>query len=156
MIKLKEIIKELKIPINMRVHASNKPVTIRNIIIPQTVDIKPKGLWYSFGDDWIKWSKENMEYSYKYFYQVIFPTSKHIAKLNSKEDALKFTEKYMPKSDMVSSMIIDWPMVARDYDGIEIQHYNEEIRFQVGWCSGLDVPSGCIWNLSNIQLKELI
>ena len=172
MIKLKNIITELIIPSNMRIHMSKKPIiTLRNMSYPQEVGVKPYGLWYGFGDQWINWVRDNVpEWEGKYLYRIIFPQSKKIAKLNSQDTILEFNEKYMSDyfikmfgkhnankfGPVVGSTMMDWPKVARDYDGIEIYPYIGRMRHELIWYYGWEVSSGCIWNLSDVTIKKLL
>jgi hypothetical protein len=41
------------------------------------------------------------------------------------------------------------------YDGIEINPYQFEARYQYLWYYGWDIASGCVWNLNNVKLKLL-
>ena len=50
---------------------------------------------------------------------------------------------------------IDWKKVASKYDGIEINPYQFEARYQYLWYYGWDVASGCIWNLKSVKLNLL-
>jgi len=174
MIKLKEIIKELDIPDNMRVHMSKTPITLHNTTISQKVDMKPKGLWYGFGNEWIDWVRGNMpDWEGNHVYHIIFPESKNVLKIKSVHEIMEFTKGYLSDINKVGgyspggigyahaygikhmTMYMDWPKVAKKYDGIEIYPYLHNVRHELMWYYGWDVASGCVWNLSNVELKEL-
>ena len=48
-----------------------------------------------------------------------------------------------------------WYCHGDKYDGIEINPYQFEARYQYTWYYGWDIASGCIWNLSGVKLKLL-
>jgi hypothetical protein len=174
MIKLKEIIKELNIPDNMRVHMSKTPITLRNVSISQKTDMKPKGLWYGFGNEWIDWVRGNMpDLEGNHVYHVIFPESKNVLKIKSVHEIMEFTKEYVATNNEINSylpgssgyahaygiktgtMYMDWEKVSKKYEGIEIYPYLYNARHELMWYYGWDVASGCVWNFSNIELKEL-
>jgi hypothetical protein len=50
---------------------------------------------------------------------------------------------------------IDWKDVSNEYDGIEINPYQNEARYQYTWYYPWDVASGCVWHLKNLKIKLL-
>ena len=171
MIKLKEIIKELNIPDNMRVHMSKTPIALRNVSISQKTDMKPKGLWYGFGNAWLEWVRSEMpDWEGNHIYHVIFPDSKNMLKIKNVLEIMEFTKEYSITNDKLrdyfgdglaqaygihQTMYIDWEKVSKKYEGIEIYPYLYNARNQLMWYYGWDVASGCVWNFSNVELKEL-
>jgi hypothetical protein len=152
-----------------RVVLSDGPITeIRNVL--QKPGRKPKGLWYGLGDEWLHFLEYNMPsrlrgYSYVY---TIQPSSSvlHISDLEENfEELLEFTKRYGADYDAFSDIkcpAIDWKVVAKDYDGIEIIPFicgtgdlpaGEDCVF---WYDGWDVASGCIWNPNGVSSLELV
>ena len=71
MIKLKDILKEITIPNNMRIHMSKTTMTLQKKKYTQADVMKPNGFWYGFGKEWIDWTKTEMpEWVGKYIYEV--------------------------------------------------------------------------------------
>jgi len=143
MIGLKEIIKELNIPNNMRVHMSKKQTTLLNISIPQKInELKPKGLWYGFGNSWLDWIRSDMpEWEGDHIYHVIFPETKNLLKIKSVPEIMQFTKEYLDTNNEINkiygshnnmnAMFIDWPRVYKKYDGIEIYPYIHRVRYEL-------------------------
>ena len=77
-----------------------------------------------------------------------------ILKMSTKEELLDFTKKYSHDSDnYFERNMIDWKLVANDYDGIEINPYIHSARRdeRTNWYYPWDVASGCIWRKSGIK-----
>lgn len=129
----------------------------------QPTAFKPYGLWVSDEDDygWRKWVADN-DYEWatlKYKYEVELKPAANILFICNKSELRLFTDKYKAKSKLNSDLDdmpffgktvtdIDWPHVARDYQGIIITPYLWECRldFHSQWYYGWDCASGCIWS----------
>lgn len=113
----------------------------------QVIWIKPRGLWYSWGGQWVlmlwehhqKWPEDGWRLDWlkkiRYIYKIKLDYSKILRPTNLKA----FTEKYG------DSEYIDWKKVAEEYSGIDIRyrsHWDKEDTWYDGW----DVSSGCVWN----------
>lgn len=122
----------------------------------QRVTYKPKGLWYGFGNSWLEWVRNEMpdwEKDYKNIFLLDINDSS-ILKMSTKEELLDFTKKYSHNSDNYFEIsMIDWKLVANDYDGIEINPYIHSARMdrKTNWYYPWDVASGCIWNTGGIK-----
>lgn len=131
--------------------------------------IKPKGIWYGFGDSWIEWASSEMpEKVGKYFFDIEIDTSK-ILKVSTKEEAILFVEKYgvgilkdifqmkldnMENIQKITAMgNINWFNVAKDYSGFELNPYIYELRPDSNflWINAWDMASGVIWDSSIIK-----
>jgi hypothetical protein len=128
---------------------------------PQTVDFKPNGLWYSCGKEWIEWVlSEQRSWVRPYVYRLHLSDSK-IIKISNKKELEEFTKKYLKKDHMPgmeTSLFVDWPKVASEYDGIQICPYIHSARMSQSteWYYSWDVASGCIWNPSAVTKAELL
>lgn len=106
---------------------------------------KPRGLWYAIGTSWIDWVRNEMpdwEGNHIYNLQV---NANRILIIKTYEELLEFSKRYTKKDD---SYNVFWSDVSKSYDGIEINPYQPDARFnnETAWYYGWDVASGCIWN----------
>lgn len=143
-----------------RIHVSTKPIGELRPVEQSSGSLKPKGLWYGFGDEWIGWLKSEMpewwdeaEYAYK-----VIPEMANILVINTVEELDQFIDTYNVGRN------IDWVKVAQDYDGIEFPTYSKN-RFRnlafsgtdhmkYMWVYSMDIASGCIWNPSGIKMLK--
>lgn len=111
---------------------------------------KPDGLWYSCGTEWIDWVKSNNpEWLGKYLYELRLDTG-HMLLIRSLKQFDEFASTFTKRRRRGTRSIhvdVDWPAVARKYDGIEIcpfqdKRNNEKSEWYMSW----DVASGAIWN----------
>ena len=108
----------------------------------QPVRFKPKGLWYGIGSSWIDWVKGEMpEWEYDNVFVLDIDESR-MKIIRTPEELIEFDKKYTGDE---KGWDIDWSMVARDFDGIEIAPHNYIYRADVDWYRTWDVSSGCIW-----------
>ena len=118
---------------------------------------KPKGLWYSFGTQWLSLFKDDemsagLDIKKNNFKLIIVNECKILKIKNVKEfDEFEKTYKY--------GYGIDWKKVYNNYDGIEI--YNEN-NFQYlfdkktnNWYKTWDIGSGCIWKNCKINAEKI-
>ena len=121
----------------------------------QVLGMKPNGLWYQCGNEWVEWLQSEQPSwmaGYKYAYRVV--PSKRVLKLTTAKQVLAFSKKYGALPDGSS---LNWMAVARDWAGIEICPYQYVLRFPLIWYYGWDVASGCIWDPSGLAAPlELI
>jgi hypothetical protein len=108
--------------------------------------MKPKGLWYACGFDWVEWCEgENFRLEgikHKFVLDIDFSD---ILVLDNNEKILDFSKKY--GSDTKHEYVmINWKKVSEDYSGLEICPYSWGLRMKLMWYYGWDVASGCIWN----------
>jgi hypothetical protein len=160
MISLKQLIAELKLTDDMRIHMSKKPFELEQRIFTQRAGMKPSGFWYGFGSEWLDWTRSEMpHWTGKYIYSVDIGSSK-VLRIKTHMELMMFHRKYsITKFKDVPEDFddkgISWHKVSQEYDGIEISPYQYEARMQYMWYYGWDVASGCIWNLKNVKLKLL-
>lgn len=150
--QLKVISERLKFGSKERIHVSKNPIDGLKAAEQTSGSLKPRGLWYGFGDEWIGWLKSEMpewwdeaQYAYK-----IIPDTSTILVINTIEELDQFIDTYNVGRN------IDWVKVAEEYDGIEFPTYSKN-RFRslafsstdhmkYMWVYSMDIASGCIWN----------
>lgn len=153
MIKLEQLVAELKYSEHMRIHMSKTPFELEKRVFTQRATMKPSGFWYGFGNEWIDWVRSEMpDWEGKYIYEVDIGNT-NVLKIDTHFDLMKFHRKYAERKQIARDDLLDWSEVAKEYDGIEINPYQYEARYQYMWYYGWDVASGCIWNLNNVKLK---
>jgi len=127
-------------------------------------DMKPSGLWYSINNEWIDWCKSEMpEWIRNYFYEIDIDESK-ILILSNENEIISFHQKYNKNifdSKIIRSTFhsIDWNRVKKDYSGIEIQNYDNDImglRLAYTWYYSWDCSSGCIWSENAVKNITLV
>lgn len=117
---------------------------------------KPRGLWVSVDgeDDWQQWCQSEMPE----WMNGVQRYRVHLAQPNNVlllTDLWGFQDEYgriVP--DRFGSKYIDWPTVAKAYDGIIIAPYQWSCRMEMDWYYGWDCASGCIWNADAIARVE--
>jgi hypothetical protein len=123
---------------------------------------KPVGLWYAMEDSWIDWCLgEDFGGIGKYVYDIELNPEANIKFLDTVDDVLSFSKKYKRTDGFYAnfpSVFINWERVMSEYDGIEIDPYFHELRFEhdLMWYYGWDVPSGCLWKASTKKKITLI
>jgi len=125
-------------------------------------DSKPRGLWYSMGDSWIDWCVgENFGGIGKYIYDIELDPKANIKFIDTEDDVFSFSKRYRRTDSFYAnfpSVYIDWKRVVREYDGVEINPYFYNLRFEhdLIWYYGWDVPSGCLWKANTKKKITLI
>ena len=120
---------------------------------------KPKGLWYSCGDDWIQWASSEMpeminKANYLYKIEVNYDKVKAV---HSEAEFRIFEKEYGVKSKPWREITIDWKKLQDDgFAGIEICPYFNSKRYTSQWYYSWDVASGCIWDPAGLIDFELI
>ena len=112
----------------------------------QPISFKPKGMWFSFGTEWIDFigSKKTME---DYVYDININDSKILTL--GKENESQFLSKYGVKGDD-GKMDVNWSKVASEWSGFEIIINPRELNNLWLW-STWDINSGCVWNIDGIN-----
>ena len=123
----------------------------------QKVDVKPEGIWYACGREWINYlESESPEDTISHVYELTLDKSYFLI-LNTNEKILNFNKQYgLTKylgvgKDSDSFKFVDWPFVKmQGYKGIEICPYARKLRNdnRVEWYYPWDVASGCFWDSS--------
>ena len=134
-------------------------------------DMKPKGLWYACGDDWIRWLRINQEEwidDSKYLYEIELTNPPgwggDLYHLNDDVNELKgFAEMFQTDAlDYAGRRrdTVDWRKVQMTGAmGIEICPYDRKIYrdgFRAPWYEAWDASSGCIWNPRAIKEVRLL
>ena len=133
MIKLKQLVAELKYPEHMRIHMSKKPFELEQRTFTQKISMKPNGFWYGFGSEWIDWCRSEMtDWVGKYIYSVDVGNS-NILQIKTHMELMMFNREYQSNISDTGYIreegeSIDWKKVASKYDGIEINPYQFEAR----------------------------
>ncbi len=114
---------------------------------------KSKGLWYAIGNAWLDWCKSEMPgWVTTYMYTIDISIKNNILHLNTRESVKKFSKQYGIE---VWGRLreINWEQVNEDYDGVEFNPYFYDQKFALDtlWYSGIDVPSGVIFNTDIIE-----
>jgi hypothetical protein len=137
-----------------RVFRSPKPFTGFRPVSGQKVGFKPKGLWYSCGSEWDDWCRYEMPQGITgspHVYRIEVNLSRMLV-IRNDDDFESFVSKYRVFKSGFG--LIDWPRVARDYDGIEICPYQQQRRMSSDWYYPWDVASGCIWGSGAFKSVE--
>lgn len=111
--------------------------------------MKPGGLWLSKGDEW---AKASAFYGANYVYKATIDDT-NMLKLDTIDKIKKFTETYrITIKNNPYFAPINWKKVAREYDGVIFDNYNEikkdilkGFNPQYMWFSTLDINSACTW-----------
>ena len=141
---------------------------------PQTVGMKPEGMWYGVGTSWIEWVESEMpEKAHDNVFKLDIDESK-VLLIDDYSKFDVFEKEY--STDLlevlgVNSLLgrigfnnmIDWKKVSEKWSGIEISPYLYKYRLQKFWYYGWDCASGVIWKPDAIkkitkltESKELI
>ena len=119
---------------------------------------KPKGLWYSFGTQWLSLCKDETsvgleikENNFKINVNCKILKIKNVKEFDDFEKTYGYGYGY--------GYGIDWKKVYKNYDGIEI--YNEN-NFQYlfdkktsNWYKTWEIGSGCIWKNCKIEAERI-
>ena len=147
-----------------RIHNTDKLwIIFKNVPIHlQNSGMKPIGLWFSFGTQWIDWCEDEMPHWIKPFnYQLIIVGN--ILKITNEKEFIDFTNEFGIEQCYMTMKIkiIDWSKVCSKYDGIEIADVNDnynyfsKFRYEQDWYNSWDIGSGCIWNTREVMFNKL-
>ena len=120
-------------------------------------NLKPNGLWYAIGTEWIEWCESEMpHWVHPYCIEIEIDQNK-ILLIQTLTDLKKFIIEYS-SNPIDSFYTIDWKKLSNECSGIEINNYYtlkwRLMNLDIGkgiWLSSWDVSSGCIWDLSIIK-----
>lgn len=125
---------------------------------------KPEGFWVSVPgeDDWPSWcnGEEFCLDSLAFAHRVTLNPDANILRIEDGEGLVRFHVKHRVETDYErrnsdlykrKHWPINWPDVAKRYDGLIIAPYQGWLRFDALWYYGWDCASGCIWNLDAIE-----
>jgi len=128
-------------------------------------DFKPLGMWYGFGDSWLRFLEEEAEYyawalhridRARFIYRLRLDTRK-ILRLDGKRDFNSFTYKYgmaLPSRGPKHNLLIDWEQVSKVYSGIEIRGCESWMNEYL-WYDGWSCASGCLWSGNGLRGIEV-
>lgn len=139
---------------NDKIHISKDGnLKFKNVpISEQPTYFKPKGLWFSFGTEWIDFVEQSMftrdEVSDMLQHTYDIQTNDSTILTLGKENEEQFLNKYGVRNKY-DTMEVDWAKVATDWNGVEIIINPRELNERMLW-STWDIPSGCIWNIKGI------
>lgn len=137
-----ESLLEFKLGSKERVHNTDKD----KLEMPkgiQPINTKPLGLWYGFGNSWIKWVESNMpEWKFKNYF-ALKVNIKNILVIGNKKALEDFNKEFQ-----LDKFAINWLEVTKKYSGIEFPTDN---IFNSDWTSTWDIASGCIWDSKAIK-----
>jgi hypothetical protein len=134
----------------------SKPLTtIKNATSEQKADFKPRGFWFSVGDQWVDWMSSNMTgWKEDNLYNVEVDESKCIV-IDTKEKLIEFDRAYGVGDTY--SRYIDWAAVTSSgYSGIIMKKYFYNLRNTYMWYGTWDVASGAVWKTDAITNIEQI
>jgi hypothetical protein len=115
---------------------------------------KPKAFWLSTGGDmgWFTWCIYEMPSwlpDYIYEVQVNLPSpgaNSGLVRLDTKEDAVNFTNTFKDTTAQSFFTAIDWKKVAQQYPiGIYVED-PRTLRYYANWLETWDVTSLALWN----------
>lgn len=130
-----------------------------------TNEMKPKGLWYSLGKEWINWCGSEMPHWISKYNHMLDVDISRIFIISTVDDIRRLEKVYQGIDEEFEKwgrgyITIDWDKLSKDFDGIEIRNYYD-LKFSnysdspIGgpsiWFNLWDVPSGCIWNLRSLK-----
>ncbi len=144
----------LKIDASKKVIATAEPwrAMTREINQEDKLSVKPKGVWYACGNEWLELVKKQVvKREINYLYEIELNYEKTL-KIGNQEEFIAFEDKYGKKKDPNSDDIyINWGKVRLEYGGIEICPHQKELSYDHWWYYSWDIASGCIWRPSAIQ-----
>jgi hypothetical protein len=118
---------------------------------------KPLGLWVSVDgkDDWPSWCESECFHPERltYRYRVTLTSMDHVLHLQTIPDILKFQNRYAVPDGLTDIPAINWYQVKEIYQGIVIAPYQWALRNELMWYYTWDCASGCIWDMSIIELS---
>lgn len=139
---------------------NTKHSTIRkHITYSQYIDYKPYGLWFAPNDEWLEFCTgryPNWIYNNNFRLKI---NRANILIIDNVNDLIKFNLLYGILNNYNRNSI-NWEFVAKKYDGIFINNYNDLINHKeinktnYRWLFDWDINSGCVWRLKSIQSVE--
>lgn len=143
----------------MFLHWTNKPIDKlepRNYIQQH---FKPSGFWFSKDKEWLEWCLEESMFigENSYCYQLDIDM-KNFIQIDTFDKLIQFQELYEQKHG-INKNYIDWNKIKEKYDGIFFDNY-KQIKLECNklrllnkliWFYGIDVSSGCIFNVDCIK-----
>lgn len=152
-----------------RIHFAAEAFELAPCSYIQALEWKPRGLWYSVEgneDGWSDWCRYNefCETDLQIAHAVELDVERVVV-IDNGASLLAFQREYCRPHPILAEFdkeyaelvgpdrhgVIDWPLVATRYDGIEIAPYQYAHRMGSLWYNTWDCASGCIWNIDAIR-----
>jgi len=126
--------------------------------------LKPDGIWYACGTDWLDFLEMEMGGPSKEEYQVwaLKIDMTKIKALTTPKEISHFSWKYRNIDRFLANSkdkVVDWTAASKDFAGIECCPYPVgDFRLEIEniWYTAFDVPSGCIWDPAAITNSILV
>ena len=128
----------------------------QTVFLKQTIDWKPRGIYFAPGNSWLKINE--LAALSKNKYKIDIDNSVKILVINSITDVEKIIKKYSELKGKYN--LIDWKKISKAYDGI---HITSNILKKIqkkdkAWITKhlfifmYDVETLCLWNIENKML----
>jgi len=126
--------------------------------------LKPEGIWYACGTDWLDFLQTEMGGPSAEEYQVwaLKIDMSKVKSLTTSKEISRFSWKYRNTDEYLKNpvvKIVDWSLASKEFAGVEFCPYpvgGMDISVKNVWYAGIDVPSGCVWNPSAITNSTLV
>ena len=126
--------------------------------------MKPNGLWYAKGNSWMEFVRTElaeMAEDAKYVYAIGFDMDKVLSiKSGRQAERVTYMFKDYKLSQRANVSIVDWDRITKiGKAGVEFIPYDRgyfSADYTMVWYSGIDVPSGCIWDTSILTTKQIV
>lgn len=146
---------------------SDRPILLgeqvsRDQHAPVTCYGKPNGFWITDDteDSWRSWCiSEQFDLEQLTHVHQVELDERHIKILRTLDEIAEFNWQFSVTIPFpFHDKCIDWPEVARQYDGLIITPYQWSIRLDrdYSWYYIWDCASGCIWNAAAIRAIKLL
>ena len=158
-----------EIPQALMTTVSSEPIAgISDASEKNMSDLKPRGLWYAPGKDWIDWMSTEMpkwldEVNYVYALKPAYASGGlesqgGVLQIRTERELRAFNNKFRFESEGSSVSEIRWDDVADRWDGVEIVPHHRGARRDMNmmWYSSWDIASGCIWRPRGATALKLI
>ena len=113
--------------------------------------LKPAGFWYEVDGDWRRWCAENEwgREELRHLYEVTLADCR-VLRIRNHAAMEAFNRRFgrrRPAPAWCNDTVIDWGLVATEFDGVEVAPYRWECRLDDAfrWYYGWDCASGVIW-----------
>lgn len=157
----------IKLPSYKKIHCHTDIVRAvkKKLLKPH---LKPDGLWYACGGEWIEFCINNgMQDEWNFVHEIDIDYTK-ILLIDTPNKVFEFYNKYKTPNKFKDPVriipsdnvhMIRWEEVVQDgYHGIEFAPFftEKELGQYLAWYNSLDIASGCIWNPAAIKSIEYI
>jgi len=138
--------------VGMYTHTSKTAVSSVQDMWTRENDLKPAGVWYTTGGTWLRYLTTDLEIWLEdamYVWEVEIDRT-HVRVLSEEGDTRRCVEEYGVGNGAHATL--DWTAMARDgYGGVEVEVYHQDIRYEQGWYSAVDIESGVLWDAEAVK-----